>query len=154
MTDYRVHVVHREEVKVVGLKVRTNMAKAAEDAPRLWEHEFGPRMPEVATFPNYSYGVSVMVDKENFDYWAALPLRPGDPIPSGMGTIDLPAGQYAEIRMDSLAELAGAYMHIFQNWLPNSNFELVNAPCYELYPANYPETGSLALYMPVTVKSA
>ena len=153
MSDYTVKVVHREAVKAVGLKTRTSMAKAADDCPRLWQDDFGPRMPEVASFPDCSYGISVMVEDDIFDYWAAMPLRPGDPIPPNMTAIDLPDGQYAEVYLKSLNDLICAYQHLFSAWLPDSGYDLGNAPSYELYPADHLETGCLALYMPVQAKA-
>ena len=157
MTDgnYNVTVVHRDAEQAVGVKVRTTMDKAFEDCPRLWSEIFAPRMPEVITFPSHSFGISVMVDEAegSFDYWAALPWHPGDPVPEGMAVFDLPEGRYAECRVTSLAELAPAYQHIFSVWAPSSGYELPeDLPSYEYYPADHLETGRLVLYMPVRAR--
>ena len=155
MPDYQIKVVERPAEKVVGLKVRTDMAKSAEDCPRLWYQDFGPRMPEVASFPSYSYGASLWIEGETFDYWAALPYRPGDPIPSGMALLDLTDGLYAECPVDKLEDLAGAYQHIFAVWGPSSGYDFaIGVPSYELYPADHMENGRLTLYMPLKKNSA
>lgn len=152
---YQVHVVEQPAYQVVGLKVRTSMATAMVDCPQLWEKDFGPRMPEVATFPGLSFGVSLLVDAQNgsFDYWAALPYRPDDPIPAGMALLDLPAGLYAVCHLKSLEDLAGAYQHIYMVWGPDAGYDFRDdAPSYETYPADHLETGRLSVYMPLKAK--
>lgn len=149
---YQVSVTEQPAYQVVGLKVRTSMATGMIDCPRLWEKEFGPRMPEIDSFPGLSFGASLLVDHQagTFDYWAAMPYRPGDPIPEGMALLDLPAGLYAECHLKSLEDLGGAYEHIFMNWGPASGYEFRDdAPSYETYPVDHLETGRLSLYMPL-----
>lgn len=152
--DFKVEVVSREAVVAVGLKVRTNMAQAEVDCPKLWHDNFAPRMAEIQGFPTTSFGISKIVDEENFDYWAAMPLEAGAPIPGGMTTIDLPAGLYAQCQLKSLEELAAAYQHIFLSWAPASGYEIpCDRPSYELYPVDHFPTGKLTLFMPVNRKS-
>lgn len=149
---YQITVVEQPQYQVVGLKVRTSMATGMTDCPQLWERDFGPRMPEIATFPGLSFGASRLVDHEagTFDYWAAMIYRPGDPIPEGMALLELPAGLYAECHLKSLEDLAGAYQYIFMVWGPDSGYGLrEDAPSYETYPADHMETGRLSLYMPL-----
>jgi len=154
MSDkFTINVVEREAIKIVGLKVRTSMQTSMTDCPALWEKDFGPRMPELATYPGLSYGASQMVDQENFDYWAALTYREGDPVPSGMGLLDLAAGPYAECPVESLADLAEAYQYIFFSWAGGAMDKFRHdAPSYELYPADHCATGRLTLYMPLCAK--
>ena len=153
--EFKINVVERQAYHTVGLKVRTTMDKAMIDCPELWDKDFGPRMPEVQGFPTFSFGSSIMADEEHFDYWATMPLPPGAPVPAGMEILDLPAGLYAECHLNSLEELAGAYMFIYQTWLPGSEYDYTafNAASYELYPADHMQTGRLSLYMPVRRKS-
>ncbi len=150
---FTVEVVTREAVKIVGLKVRTSMQTSEVDCPALWQESFGPRMSEVATYPGLSYGASVMVDQDKFDYLAALPYREGDPIPEGMGLLDLAAGPYAECEVESLADLAGAYQYIFFGWGAGEMDKFrADAVSYELYPADHCASGRLTLYMPLKVE--
>ena len=153
--NFEIKVVEREAYHTVGMKVRTTMVQAAIDAPKLWENDFGPRMPEIQGFPTFSFGASVMADEEHFDYWATMPLPAGAPVPAGMEILDLPAGLYAECQVPSLNELAAAYMFIYQDWLPGSGYDYTafNAASYELYPADFMQTGHLSLYMPIRRKS-
>jgi len=153
--EFKINVVEREAYHTVGLKVRTTMAQAHPDAVKLWRDEFGPRIPEIQGFPTFSFGSSIMVDEERFDYWATMPLPPGAPIPAGMEILDLPAGLYAECHLNSLDELAEAYMYMYQTGLANSEYEYAafNAASYEFYPADFMQTGHLTLYMPIRRKS-
>ncbi|MDR0882035.1 MAG: GyrI-like domain-containing protein [Candidatus Adiutrix sp.] len=153
--DYRIDVVQREAVQVVGLRVRTNVADSSLTCPRLWSETFGPRMEEVSTFAGDSYGVSVMADETSFDYWAALLYFPDQPIPRGMETLTIPGGLYAGCHLDGLPGLAMAYQYIYHIWGPGSDYEFIlEAPCYELYPADHMQTGCLSLYMPVRERGA
>ena len=151
--EFKINVVEREAYHTAGLKVRTTMAQAAIDCPKLWMDDFGPRMPEIQGFPTFSFGSSIMVDEEHFDYWATMPLPPGVPVPQGMEVLDLPAGLYAECEVPSLNELAAAYMYMFQSG-QDSDYECAafNAASYELYPADHMQTGRLSLYLPIRRK--
>lgn len=152
--NLKVSVVERGTYRTVGMKVRTSMDKAGIDCPRLWSEDFGPRMPEIQGFPTFSFGASLMVDENEFDYWAVMPLPEGAPVPEGMAVLEIPAGLYAECLLSSLDELMNAYKHMFYTWLPDSGYEYAcNAPGYELYPPDHLETGLLSLYTPVRRKS-
>lgn len=152
--DYQIDLVTREALTIVGLSVKTNMADSALDCPRLWSEAFGPRMEEVPTFAGLSYGVSVMGPDDSFEYWAGLLHLPGQEVPEGMGTLDLPGGLYACCHLEGLPGLAMAYKYFYHVWVPDSDYEFVlDSPCYELYPANHMQTGKLSLYMPVRPKS-
>lgn len=143
------NVVRQEAFQVVGLKVRTTMADSGIDCPRIWQ-DFGPRMAEIATGSD-SFGVSVMIDCNTFDYWATLPYQPGSAVPSGMAVLDIPDGFYARCDLNSLDELTAAYMYLFEVWSNNSEYELrTGAPSFELYPSDfYPYMKHLSVYMPL-----
>ena len=150
---FKVEIGSQPARRVIGLKVRTNMANAFSDCSGLWQNSFGPRMTEVASFPSESYGISVMAGPDEFDYWAALSYRDGDPVPKNMLTMDLPGGDFAVLALDSLEDLAAGYQYLFSSWMPESNYDYrMEAFSYELYPANHMETGKLTLYMPVRLK--
>ena len=152
-TEYQVEVVTREAVTIVGVYIDTNMNDSALACPRLWSEVFGPRMEEIPTFAGDSYGVSVMGSGDAFTYWAGLVHVPGQPIPKGMSTLDLPGGLYACCHLTGLPGLALVYKYFYHVWGPGSDYEFIlDSPCYELYPANHMQTGRLSLYMPVRPK--
>ena len=157
MAELTVSIVDRPEIKTAGLKVRTTMAKASQDCPSIWQNDFGPRMeafPADPAFPNQSYGLSIMLDSETFDYWAVMPLAPGADVPEGMDTITIPGGKYAECHLESLAQLGEAYTYIYGPWAAGQSGYGMNMQgiCYELYTDEYMKTGKLSIYCPLLEK--
>lgn len=157
MSKFTVTVVERPTVKTAGVKVRTTMNKAMRDCPALWEKEFGPRMDSFPVDPKFagqSFGVSIMVDNEAFDYWAVMPIDPAAPLPEGMDYLQIPGGLYAECHLASLAELGDAYTHLYMEWGPGQEKYAVNmqGAGYELYTCDYLTSGKLSLYCPLVEK--
>ncbi|MDR2935005.1 MAG: GyrI-like domain-containing protein [Candidatus Adiutrix sp.] len=149
-TELEVEIEERLPFRLAGLKVRTGMASAKADCQRLWG-EFVRMMPEAASFADFSYGVSVMIAENEFDYWAGLPLDRGRPVPAGLAALDVPGGVFAACRLSNLESLPLAYKRLYGSPLPGfePSFE---APCYEQYPADYAKSGLLTLYAPVRRK--
>lgn len=157
MAQFAVTVVERPAVKTAGLKVRTSMAKASQDCPRIWEQEFGPRMESFPADPQQagqSYGVSIMLDSETFDYWAVMPIAPGADVPEGMDILEIPGGLYVECHLDSLAQLGDAYTYIYTAWgSTNGKYALnMQGASLELYTCEYLNSGKLTIYCPVVEK--
>lgn len=153
-SSYEVQVARQPALFLIGVKVATNMERAATDCPGIWHDTFGPRMCEVPLDGELrSYGVSYATDMATgaFDYWAAMPAAEDAAVPSGMETVRTPAGLYAECWIDNLALLSGAYQFIYSEWLPKQADYVVEPthPSYELYPADYMQNGRMALYFPV-----
>lgn len=71
MNGFEIKVVEFPTKQLMGIKVRTNMAKAKEDCQALWQN-FCPQLPKI--YGKESYGVSIMLNAQDFDYWAALRL--------------------------------------------------------------------------------
>ena len=154
--EFEIKVAPVPAARVMGLKIRTSLAAAPQDCPKLWHEDFAPRMKEVKGFNGTAYGVSAMVDCEAmiFDYWAAVSAAQNAALPSGMEALDLPAGSYAQCRVESLADIGAAYHFIYGSWLEGQKgWELdFTAPCYEFYPADSMETGVFYIYVKVNEK--
>lgn len=147
MSEFNVTVVDFPAKHLVGMKVRTSMSKAKEDCPAIWQ-TFCPKMASI--YSTEGYGVSVMLNEQEFDYWAAA--EAGDkPLPEGLGHIDIPAGKYATCTVPSLEKCGEGYMFIYQTWLGSQKDWQLNmaAPCFELYPSDWTPDGPFALYVPV-----
>ena len=65
MSDFNVTIVEHPAKRLTGIRVRSNMAKAQEDCPALWQR-FYPSYAQV--MPAAAYGVTVMINAEDFDY--------------------------------------------------------------------------------------
>ncbi len=157
MSQYQVAIVEYPAKHLTGVKVRTTMQKAHQDCSALWQN-FGPRMGELLSAGNgcpESYGVSVMLNAEDFDYWAAFETVSSITVPPDMASLDLPAGQYAKCAVSSLEKLGDGYMYLYETW-PKSQSEYTfdeQAPCFELYPANWQLTDAFEIYMPLKKKA-
>ena len=155
--DFSITVSEIEGFALAGLCVRTSLEDAPRDCPRLWEQDFMPRLPDIACkpandFQRATFGISVMIGEEGaFDYWAAAPLAEGATVPEGLRAISLQGGLYAHCRVPSLELLGPAYMALYGDWAGNQTgyAALMQAPCFERYGEDYPETGGFEVYMPV-----
>lgn len=156
MPQFDITIVSRPAIICAGDKVVTTMKNASIACPALWE-KFGPRMcsaPANPEFPDESYGASVMLNENDFEYWAVMPLAPGAEVPQGMEKITLPAGEYAHCSLPSLKELGDAYTYIYGDWAKTrKDYGLdMQGVSYELYRSDFMKTGKLAIYCPLVKK--
>ncbi len=157
MTQLDVRIEDRPAIRCAGLKVRTTMQKASIDCPAIWQNSFGPRMdsfPADPQYPQQSYGASVMVDSDSFDYWALMPLAPGADVPDGMDVFTLPAGPYATTQVAGLDKLGDAFTYVYGAWIADQkNYTLnMQGVGYELYTYDFMTTGELSIYCPLLQK--
>ena len=138
---------------LLGVKVRTSMQSSATDCPALWQ-AFSPRIAEMFMMGNATFGVSVMVNENDFDYWAAVESSSNTAVPDGMETTEIPAGLYAQCNVPSLEQLGEAFMYVYSQWIrEQSEYTLdMHAPCFELYPPNWQPSDAVAIYVPVLKK--
>lgn len=59
-----------------------------------------------------------------FDKWAAVEVRDFSKVPAQMKTFVIPGGLYAVFNYKGLSTDNTIFQYIFQNWLPNSDYEL------------------------------
>lgn len=151
MNDYKVKVVEFPEKRLVGMKVSTTMSKAEVDCPAIW-HTFGPRIVEIVSgnCPG-SYGLSIMLNEQDFDYWAAVESDFADPLPGGMARIKIPAGLYAKAEVPNLESLGPAYMYLYDKWLKDQSEYTADykAAGFEFYPPNWQPAEALEIFMPL-----
>ncbi|MGL6193470.1 MAG: GyrI-like domain-containing protein [Thermoguttaceae bacterium] len=151
--SFEVSIIEFPAKHLIGMKVATNMQKAQADCPTIW-HTFGPRMAEVSACDcgcSGAYGISIMHNENDFDYWAAVAAKSGAAVPSGMGTIDITAGAYAKCTVPNLKQLGEVYMYVYTQWVNGQKEYGLNmqAPCFELYPTNWQPDDSFEIYVPV-----
>jgi AraC family transcriptional regulator len=147
VSEFKVSVVDVAAKHLTGMKVRTSMTRAKEDCSAIWQN-FCPKMTDI--YSKEGYGVSVMLNEQEFDYWAAADAG-NNPLPEGMGHIDIPAGKYAVCTVPNLDKCGEAYMFIYSTWLGSQTTWKPNmaAPCFELYPADWTPAAPFAVYVPV-----
>jgi predicted transcriptional regulator YdeE len=158
MTMFTVSVSQRPQLWLFGVSVRTSMSNASVDCPHLWEKVFAPRMHEISGKKSGehgpSYGISILIDAQHFEYWAAMPVREGIARPEGMGQIELPAGFYAGCLVPSLERLGEAYTCLYEAWpkTVTSYRPNMQAPCFEYYDERYMKSGAFEVSMPILVR--
>ena len=149
MEKFDVSVAEYPARRLVGMKVRSTMAKAARDCPAIWE-EFGPKMGALEAAGG-SFGVCIMVNADDFDYWATVEANPSVPVPPEMGVIELPAGLYAKAAVPNLEKLGEAYTFLYTNWLEEQTAYACDeaVPCFEWYPPDWQPSQALEAFMGV-----
>ena len=151
--SFEITVVEFPATHLIGMKVRTNMQNAQKDCPAIWQ-TFGPRIIEIPggdCVGKGAYGISVMVNENDFDYWAAVESQTESPLPDDMDTIDIPAGHYARCSIASLEKLGEAYMFVYGPWIQGQNeFTLdMSGVSFELYPSHWNPGEAFEIYVPV-----
>lgn len=151
--NFEVTVVEFPVKHLVGMKVSTSMQKAQADCPQLWQ-TFGPRIIELPSMEGVNsgaYGISVMLNENEFDYWAAVEANPEIDLPDGMGTIAISAGLYAKCTVLGLEKLGEAFMYLYGPWIQGQKEYTLDmqAPCFELYPQNWRLETVFEIYAPV-----
>lgn len=156
MSQYQIAIIECPAKHLSGMKVRTTMHKAKQDCTTLWQN-FASRIGELLTdHSNWPpcYGVSVMLNAEDFDYWAVVETPASISVPAGMSNISLQPGQYAKCTVSELEKIDEGYTYLYEVW-PNSQSEYTydeQASCFELYPANWHPAQPFDIYMPLKKK--
>lgn len=124
------------------------MSRANDKTPQLWQ-SFMPRRKEITgaeldsfysvnIYPN-NYNPATFLPTHEFLKWAAVTVESEPEIPNGMETLVIPEGKYAVFQHKGpMPKFIENIMYIFNQWLPNSEFELDDRPHFELLPNNYP----------------
>ncbi|MCD7895288.1 MAG: GyrI-like domain-containing protein [Planctomycetaceae bacterium] len=154
MSQFTVTIIDQPTIKAAGIKVQTSMAKAFEDCPKLWSEVFGPRMasfPADPAYPGQSFGVSVMITENDFDYWVVMPLAPGAAVPEGIEEFTVPGGLNACCAGVTLSVLSDVYSYIYMKW-PGEQSDYVldfSRPGIEAYRSDFCQTQLLDVLSPV-----
>ena len=148
--SFEISVVEYPAKKLIGTKVRTTMQKAQNDCPALWQ-SFGPKICTQFSNCQGAFGVSVMVNENDFDYWAAVEPSVETVVPEGMDIIEIPAGLYAKCNVPNIEQLGPAFMFLYGPWVQGqSEYSLdMNGLCFELYPNDWQPTDAFEVYAPV-----
>jgi|GEM_PF-1006877 Uncharacterized protein conserved in bacteria len=153
MSEYKVTVLDFPKKHLAGLKVRTSMSRANTDCSDLWQ-SFGPRLGELASpgAGQGAYGVSIMLNAEDFDYWATIEFDPAAGVPAGLERIEIPACPYAKLTVSNLDKVSEAYMFLYEDWLKSQTAYTykMDGPCLEFYPPNWQPAEPFEIFMPLT----
>ncbi|HET8810651.1 MAG TPA: GyrI-like domain-containing protein [Flavobacteriaceae bacterium] len=133
---------------ITGKKLIGNhltMSLANNKTADLWKN-FMPRRKEITNNLNEDL-ISIQVYQPDyfknfkpaneFEKWAAVEVSDFENLPKGMETFILPSGLYAVFDYKGPAGNPAVFQHIFQVWLPNSDYVLDDRPHFEVLGKNY-----------------
>jgi AraC family transcriptional regulator len=148
-------------MKLVGLHMTLSLVNY--DIVELWKR-FGPRRKEITNnvtsdlislaiyAPHYFKDFN---PANEFERWAAIEVSDFREVPQGLDSFDLQGGLYAIFDYKGLNTDNAIYRYIFEEWLPNSMYELDHRPHFEVlgskYRHNDPDSEE-EIYIPVRKK--
>ena len=158
-------IIHLEEKKLCGLSQRMSMLKNTTE--QLWQtfmplrkHIVDIKSPELISMQLYDKKSNADNFKPSTEFtkWAAVEVSDHINIPDGLFPYVLQGGLYAVFLHKGTPEkFKITFEYIFQQWLPNSGYELDNREHFELLPENYRPDDPEAIeeiWIPVLSKSA
>jgi len=128
----------------IGLRMKMSLAN--NQTFTLW-NTFMKRQTEIKNcvgnnlFSLQSYERHYFVDfnpSNEFEKWAAVEVNAIESIPENMELLTVPAGNYAVFTHIGGAETGSkTFQYIFQQWLPQSDYDLDNRPHFEILGDKY-----------------
>jgi predicted transcriptional regulator YdeE len=132
-----------KDLLLAGLRERYT-SKTRSDIPRQWER-FAPMIGRVpGQVGRVSYGVcSSASSSAQFEYLSAVEVKESRNLPSELGTLRLPAREYAVfIHPDHVGSIASTIDKIWNDWVPQAGLKVAAAPWFERYSEEFdPKTG-------------
>ena len=154
---YSAEVVELENIRLVGKRISTAYATAAQDCPALWEN-FSKEMHlceiNEGCTTTRSFGVSIMTGPDSFDYMAAIESPVNGAI-EGIHELLLPKGTYLKCVCPGLDKIGEVFGFMYDGvWTrENTDFNLdFEKPCFEEYTEEYFKNGQLNIYAPLKGK--
>ncbi len=129
---------------LVGMHM--TMSLSDNKTPELWQ-KFMPRRAQVGNKKSSDF-ISMQVFEEHeknlfspstmFEKWAVVEVADNKNVPDGMESYILSGGLYAVfIHNGPVTAFPKTMRYIFENWLPESEYELDNREHFEVLPKTY-----------------
>ncbi len=130
-------------LKLVGMKKMVSMSTF--DLAGLWSNFMTRRREIVNPVSEVLFSLAIyepdyfqmFEPQRTFEKWAAMEVSEFIEIPSGMSSIEIPAGLYAVFPYKGLSTNRGIYEYIFSSWLPRSTYQLDHRPHFEVLGEKY-----------------
>ena len=138
---------------IAGLGARYTF-EANQGIPLQWQR-FGPHIGNIAgQVGTDAYGLCCNFDEDgSFEYIAGVEVSRFSDLPARFSTAQAPAQKYLVFsHRGHVSKLRAVSYTIWDKWLPESGYEPVNAPNFEMYGSEFdPETGSglVEIWLPV-----
>ncbi len=130
---------------VIGMKTRTSVLNINENTKQLAQ-VFMPRRHEVLSrigkhvfsIQNYDKDFSPANPNSEFDKWIGVEVENTDDIPEAMESFVIKAGTYVVFSFKgSVSEFPKQRAYIFQEWLPDSGYQLDRKAHFEILSEDY-----------------
>lgn len=131
--------------KLVGMRMRMSLQNNL--TPKLWgsfmphrqkvEHVSSPWLYSLQNYPSH-VDMNSFTPAVEFEKWAAVEVSEDDQIPENMERFTIPTGDYAVFIHKGLPQdFPKTFDLIFNQWLPQSEYQLDKRPHFERLPPNY-----------------
>ncbi|TYR81574.1 AraC family transcriptional regulator [Priestia megaterium] len=107
--------------------------------------------------PHIVTGICIPPNHDEYFYIAGVEALDATSIPKGMSVHTFPSFTYIQYRhIGSIQQLFLTYEKIWNQWLPQSGYELVDGPTLEvahtlLHPDLYSHTSEMDIYIPIKI---
>jgi AraC family transcriptional regulator len=146
------------EKKLIGKKL--TMSFVENHTPELWR-SFMPRRNEISNKVNNDL-ISMQIYESGFlpnavfEKWSTVEVSNFDTIPAEMESFTLQTGLYAVFFYKGLSTDNSIFQYIFEEWLPNSEYELDIRPHFEVLGEKYKNNDPSSeeeIWIPIKSKS-
>ena len=144
---------------IAGLGDRYNINSTSKNIPALWQ-KLAPHLghvPGQVRERGVTFGVSHNMDDEgNFDYLAGVEVKDFSGLGPEFTRLRLASQRYAVFAHgDHVSSIGRVHMTIWNHWLPESDYEAVDAPNFERYGESFDGrtgNGGFEIWVPVKQK--
>jgi AraC family transcriptional regulator len=146
-----------ELLLIAGLGGRYT-CEASAGIPSQWQR-FLPHLGQVpGQVGRKAYGVCCNSDDAgNFDYVCGVEVKNFSRLPADWSHVRIPEQRYAVFsQRDHISAIRSAWNTIWNNWLPESGYEVVDAPNFERYGDDFDSAtglGGLEIWIPIKTYS-
>jgi AraC family transcriptional regulator len=142
--------------RVVGLSERYAMDNIA-GIPEQWQRFVPHMLALIGDKPRQTtYGICANTDDTGMDYICAIEVSRFDDVPRELTRLSIAEHLYAHFaHRGHVTQIKRMWQAIFNDWLPDSPYEIAQAPDFERYGAEFDPMrgeGLLELFVPVKLK--
>ncbi len=152
-------IVSRESFPIIGIELKTTTrdGKNLVEIPQFWEKVM--QQGQIDKIPNKKYPGTVLgicIDFQTdgvFSYITGTEVTSTEYIPDGMVCKTIPAARYVVFtaRGSLPGSIQDTVKYIYQEWLPNSEYQRANSADFELYDdrCHGGENAEVDIYIPI-----
>lgn len=160
--EYRIETLPARTFAVCRRAFDTIKTQAPDnrDIPHFWDacHSDGTLAALASLYADGIFGLCApaQAQQASFDYGIGVPIAEGQALPGGHGLIrwTIPAQTYAVFQSlgDTPDVIGDTWTQIFRQFLPQSPYEILDAPDFEYYPATHTPGLVCEVWVPIAPK--